>query len=74
LYQLQQIQSQNKQLQDIAWIQSHKVRGPVASILGLAQLFNIEQEDITNLQIMHHVQTAANNLDLVIRDIVNKSY
>lgn len=72
--QLQQIQSQNKQLQDIAWIQSHKVRGPVASILGLAQLFNIEQEDITNLQIMHHVQTAANNLDLVIRDIVNKSY
>lgn len=72
--QLQQIQSQNKQLQDIAWIQSHKVRGPVASILGLAQLFNIEKADTTNLQIMHHVQTAANNLDLVIRDIVNKSY
>ena len=72
--QLQQIQSQNQQLQDIAWIQSHKVRGPVASILGLAQLFNTEKTDTANLQIMNHLQTAASNLDLVIRDIVSKSY
>src|ERR1700761_2302227 len=33
---LQKIEAQNKRLRDIAWIQSHLVRAPVASILGLA--------------------------------------
>jgi len=37
---LQKIEEQNKRLREIAWIQSHLVRAPVASILGLAQLCN----------------------------------
>jgi signal transduction histidine kinase len=34
------IQTQNKQLLKIAHLQSHQIRGPVATILGLLQLLN----------------------------------
>ena len=37
---LQKIEEQNTALREIAFIESHKVRGPVATILGLEQLFN----------------------------------
>jgi PAS domain S-box-containing protein len=39
---LEKIERQNQRLLEIAWIQSHRVRAPVASILGLTQLFNLD--------------------------------
>ena len=71
--QLLKIQEQNEQLQQIAWIQSHKVRGPVATILGLMQLFDTETADAGNREIINYLQVATNNLDQVIRDIVTAS-
>ncbi len=38
---LHKIQRQNDKLLEIAWVQSHKVRGPVANILGLISLFDM---------------------------------
>src|SRR5690606_5516483 len=35
---IQAIEAQNKKLQDIAWMQSHVVRAPLARIMGLADL------------------------------------
>jgi light-regulated signal transduction histidine kinase (bacteriophytochrome) len=38
--------NQFKQLREIAWIQSHKVRAPVANILGLADMLkNSDQHE-----------------------------
>jgi PAS domain S-box-containing protein len=71
--QLRKIQEQNEQLQEIARIHSHKIRGPLASILGLTQLFNVEKADVENREIIDHINTAANNLDLVIHDIVRQT-
>jgi PAS domain S-box-containing protein len=60
------IEKQNEQLQQIAWIQSHEVRSPVASLLGLIQLFNKENPgDALNLE------QVAINLDAVIRKITD---
>ncbi|MCB0700085.1 MAG: hypothetical protein H6551_02705 [Chitinophagales bacterium] len=71
---LHKIQQQNQQLKDIAWIQSHKVRAPVASILGLIQLFNTEEPgDPMNKEILDGVTEAAHNLDAVIREINAKT-
>lgn len=71
---IQKIQTQNQRLKDIAWIQSHKVRAPVASILGLVQLFNKEQpDDPINLEILQGVAEAAGTLDGVIKEINAKT-
>jgi PAS domain S-box-containing protein len=71
--QLLEIQKKNEQLQEIAWIQSHKVRGPVACILGFVQLFDLETADANNREVIGHLQSVANNLDLVIHEIVEKT-
>ena len=67
---LKKIEGQNEKLRKIAWIQSHEVRAPVASILGLAQLFN--KEDVTdplNADIIDKIQEATLSLDEIIKRI-----
>lgn len=64
------IEKKNEQLEKIAWIQSHEVRSPVASILGLIQLFNTDNSsDLINLEVLNKLKQAATNLDMVIRKI-----
>lgn len=71
---IEKIQIQNQRLKDIAWIQSHKVRAPVASILGLIQLFNKEHpEDPINSEVLAGVAEAATTLDDVIKEINAKT-
>ena len=70
---IMQLKAQNEQLQQIAWVQSHKVRGPLATILGLAQLFNSKDGDIETEEIIHGILTSAEKLDAVIREIVSKT-
>ena len=69
-----QIQRQNEKLREIAWIQSHKVRGPVASILGLASLFNYDVSDHdNNIEILEKLKIATDNLDTIIKEVVDKT-
>lgn len=71
---IQKIQLQNQKLKDIAWIQSHKVRSPVATIMGLIQLFNKEDmTDPVNQQVLEGLEEAALNLDEVIKEINAKT-
>ncbi len=71
--QLLKIQRQNDMLKEIAWIQSHKVRGPVASILGLISLVKHEQETPHNTEIIEMLRNATNELDTIIREVVAKT-
>jgi PAS domain S-box-containing protein len=64
---LQKIEKQNERLREIAWIQSHLVRAPVASILGLAQLCNLD--DSPNVEIISMLKKSAEELDKVIMNI-----
>ncbi len=69
-----QIQRQNEKLREIAWIQSHRVRGPVASILGLASLFNYEaHEHEKNIEILEKLKIATHDLDKIIKEVVDKT-
>ncbi|MEI8278167.1 MAG: PAS domain-containing protein [Bacteroidota bacterium] len=71
---LDKIEAQNKTLLEIAAIESHKVRGPIANILGLLQLLN--NDDITdpiNKQVIEGITTVTEGLDEIITDIVRKS-
>ncbi len=64
----------NEQLEEIAWIHSHKVRGPTATILGLCQL--LAQEGITfdeREQYIALLHKSAMRLDEMIHKIVENS-
>ncbi len=72
---LEQIQAQNEQLREIGWLQSHQVRGPVASIMGLIELFNKQEPgNPANIEILEKIQDAVRILDESIKAIVRKTY
>jgi PAS domain S-box-containing protein len=64
------IEQQNETLNQIAWIQSHEVRRPVANILGLTELFDRDDNDpIYNLAILDKIKDETKDLDVIIRKI-----
>ena len=67
------ITAQNKTLKEIAWQQSHEVRGRVASIMGLVGLMEAEQaaKPAHDAQYLAYLGQAARELDQVIRRIVS---
>ncbi len=69
---LQKIETQNEQLRKIAWVQSHEVRLPVANILGLSALFNLENcGDAGNREVLELMINSTQQLDQVIKKITN---
>jgi PAS domain-containing protein len=69
--QLRLAEAQNQRLRDIAWIQSHKVRAPLASILGLVELYERETpSDVNNVDLIDKIKLAASELDRVIHELV----
>lgn len=70
---LMAIEEQNEKLKEIAWIHSHKIRGPVASLLGMVDVLNqgvLEEEEKT--EFLCGIETKCRELDVLIHDI-NKS-
>jgi len=54
----------------IAWTQSHKVRRPLSSIMGLIDLMKIEKDQNQRNQFLEMMATSCNELDEVIREII----
>lgn len=66
---------QNERLRNIASLSSHELRRPVASMLGLLNILDRENfSNPENEQIMDHLFTVTNEIDEVIRLIVNKTF
>jgi hypothetical protein len=59
-------------LQDIAWVNSHQIRGPVASMLGLFNLYNEANALKEKENIIKMIQTCAVNLDKMVKDIAGR--
>ncbi len=71
---LLKIEEQNTALREIAFIESHKVLGPVANILGLAQFYNYDDPtDTINAELMTSILEVTKQLDMIIREVVRKS-
>lgn len=65
---------QTRRLQEIAAISSHNIRRPVATILGLVNLFDKKNPtNPLNNEIIQHLETTASELDEVIHVIVEKT-
>jgi PAS domain S-box-containing protein len=71
---LKAIEEQNAALREIAWIQSHVVRSPLANIMALIGLLkNKEQYDIDEKDLIEKIQTVSEKLNDVICDVVKKT-
>ena len=69
-----EIEDQNIKLKEIAWMQSHQVRAPLARIMGLIQLINGYPEQKMDLpDALNYILASANELDDIIRKIVRKT-
>ena len=63
------IEIQNKKLNDIAWQQSHVVRAPLASMMGLVHLLKETEYTADNKEIVEKILQSAEEFDKVIKDI-----
>jgi PAS domain S-box-containing protein len=72
---IQSVQHQNDKLREIAWIQSHEVRAPLARLLGLLNFLenyhSSTQED--KIKIIDSIKSSALELDVIIRDVVRRT-
>ena len=67
------ISAQDHVLSDIAHVQSHFVRGPIATIIGLLQFYNYEDPaDPLNKELIEGVNVSIEKLDNVVKDLVAK--
>ena len=69
----QAIQRQNEKLREIAFIQSHVIRLPLARIMSIAEPISTEYEGKIDPELLNFLDISTKELDNVIRDLVNKS-
>jgi PAS domain S-box-containing protein len=67
------LKKQYERLTEIALINSHEIRKPIASILGLMQLFKDVKNQNPDEQLLQHLESATQALDDVIKRIINKT-
>jgi PAS domain S-box-containing protein len=71
---IEAIEKQNEKLKEIAWIQSHVVRAPLARIMGLVDLIKTQGFDCNdNEKLYDYLMQSAEELDTIIRDISKKT-
>jgi PAS domain S-box-containing protein len=72
---IKSIRKQNEKLKEIAWVQSHEVRAPLARLLGLLDF--LEKYDSINqaekMRIINSIRESALELDVIIRDVVKRT-
>jgi len=74
VYAYNELKEQNKTLYDIAFMQSHQVRVPIAQIQGLYSLFNFDDlNDAQNAEILKMLKTTADSFDAIIKEITAKT-
>lgn len=61
------------QLWEIAWMQSHLVRAPLARLMGLITVLKDEQAQNDEGQLLNYIMQTAKELDKVISEVSNKT-
>lgn len=73
---LETIEKQNAKLKEIAWIQSHVVRAPLARLMGLMHLIENNRDQylpIDSNELTQLILATAGELDGIIKEIIKKS-
>ncbi len=67
------IENQNAILREIAWMQSHELRGPLSTIMGIVELYSSDISAIPTEKMIAGLLSTTKKLDVVIRAIVDKA-
>lgn len=71
---VEQIETQNEKLKNIAWTQSHIVRAPLARMLAIMNAIDDNNKDLDDtLMWLKHLKDSAIELDEIIKDVVEKA-
>jgi len=70
---LKEIEEQNKKFKEIAWIQSHLVRAPLARVMGLVDLLKNFAPGDDGDELLLHLENSAKELDAIIINIADKT-
>ena len=69
------IEKQNLKLQEISWMQSHVVRAPLARMMGIIDFMNDDSlSESEQQELLTNFLNSANELDIIVRDISNKTH
>lgn len=67
---LEQLIWQNKNLEEFAYVVSHNLRSPVASLLGLSRLAKDHPEEPeTQREVIERISSVSQSLDMVLKDL-----
>ncbi len=67
------IENQNARLHEIAYIQSHIVRAPLARIMGLVDIIVQNTNEIPDPRILSYLDQSAKEFDEIIKEIISKT-
>ncbi|MCD8740100.1 PAS domain S-box protein [Mucilaginibacter roseus] len=67
-----EIQRQNNFLRELAWMSSHQMRRPVATMLGLMNLIDIADKEEDKSEILPMLGTSIREMDEIVHDIHTK--
>jgi PAS domain S-box-containing protein len=71
---IEAIKEQNTKLKEIAWMQSHVVRAPLSRLMSIIDVIKGEHLTVDEKEfLLNQVVNSSNEIDLVIRDIVEKA-
>lgn len=66
---IEMLKTQNQRLEEIAQLNAHAIRGPVASILGLTDILDADLSIEEQKQVIQHLKATAQKLDKVIHQV-----
>jgi len=64
-----ELMRQNNLLREISWAQSHNVRRPLASILGLLNVIRISNDEQERELCINYIEISASELDIMVYEI-----
>ncbi len=73
----QSLEQNNEQFKNIAWLQSHKLRGPLSTAMGIVQLLSEPQALIIEKnwdELITGLKLKLTELDAIIHEIVGQTY
>ncbi|MDR6944764.1 PAS domain S-box protein [Mucilaginibacter pocheonensis] len=65
----EEINRQNRLLREVAWISSHEIRRPVATMLGLINLLDMAEDDNEQEEIFTKLHECAQEMDGMVHEI-----
>jgi PAS domain S-box-containing protein len=64
-----EVTRQNNKLREVAWLNSHEVRRPLANIMGLINLMKTTSNMDEKMKILENINNSAKELDKIVHDI-----